>query len=175
MIKKKKFNPKEARLSYLDKVENDLEKQGVVFFDEKRLDIEQDLLTLPSDLTDLPTKVIGDYLNAFTQQKMYLRTLLGRCELVLEDCRRKYMNASDPHYKIYSEKTKLSETSKDRIISGLEDVKPFYEEFADFKNRIKVISYSIENIEDALFLLSREITRRNADFVNESREHNVGR
>ena len=29
--KKEKFNPKEARLDYLDKIENDLERKGVIF------------------------------------------------------------------------------------------------------------------------------------------------
>lgn len=172
--KKEKFNPKEARLDYLDKIENDLERKGVIFFDEKRLNIEQDLLTLPYDLTDLPAKEIGDYLNAFTQQKMYLRTLLGRVELIVEEKRRLYINVCDPHYRNFSQNTKLSETSKDKLINGLKEVKPYYDDFMDFKNKIKIITYAIQNIEDAIFLLSREVTRRNSDFEIENRNYNVG-
>lgn len=167
-----KINPKQVRKSYLDKIENELENKGVVFFDEKRLNIDGDFLTLPDNISEVPSKLLGEYLNAFTQQKMYLRTLLGRTELVMEDKRRKYLEVCDSYYREYSN-GKLSETSKERLINGLEDVKPYYEEYSDYKNKVNIINYSIANIEDAIFLLSREVSRRTGDFDNERRTYNM--
>lgn len=170
---KEKFNPRKARESYLEKIENDLKKQGLVIFDEEYLSKDTEYLMLPPEITELPSKEIGEYLSAFTQHKIYLRTLLGRCELMLEEYKRRYFDVSDKHYREYSKNNKMSETSKEKLINGLEDVRPFYEEYTDFKNRVRIIGYEISNVEDAIFLLSREVTRRNADFANENREYNI--
>ena len=174
--RKEKFNPRQARESYLDKIESDLEKQGLVFFDkDNRLSIDDDYLLIPPEITELPSKEIGEYLSAFTQHKIYLRTLLGRCELMLEEYKRRYFDVTDSHYRKYSANNKMSETSKEKLINGLDEVRPYYEEYTDFKNKVKIIGYEIANVEDAIFLLSREVTRRNADLANENREYNIGR
>ena len=162
-----KIDPKAIQRSYLDKIESSLEKNGAVFFDEKRLNIVQDFLTLPAEITDIPSKDLGEYLNAFTQQKVYLRTLLGRADLLVEESRRKYYEASDPIYRKYSFE-KMSETAKER------SVRPSYYEYVDLKKKYAIIEISISNIEDIIFMLSREVTRRNGDYAEESRSYNVG-
>ena len=84
-----KINPREIHKSYLDKIETELEKQGVVFFDpQSNLNISDDYLTLPHEITEITSRELGEYLNTFTQQKLYLRTLLGRVELKVEEARR---------------------------------------------------------------------------------------
>ena len=67
----------------------------------------------------------------------------------------------------------MSETAKDRVINADEDVKPLLEEYKDAKARVQMVKYAIENVEDICFLISREVTRRNADFDNENRASNV--
>ena len=168
-----KIDPKAIQRSYLDKIESSLEKSGAVFFDEKRLNIVGDYLTLPAEITDIPSKELGEYLNAFTQQKVYLRTLLGRADLLVEEARRKYYEVSDPIYRKYSFE-KMSETAKDRLVNANETVRPSYYEYVDLKKKYAIIEISISNIEDIIFMLSREVTRRNGDFAEESRSYNVG-
>ena len=168
-----KIDPKAIQKSYLEKIESSLEKKGAVFFDESRLNITEDYLTLPAEITDISSKELGEYLNAFTQQKVYLRTLLGRADLLVEEAKRKYFEASDPIYRKYSFE-KMSETAKDRLVNANETVRPAYYEYVDLKKKYAIIEISISNIEDIIFMLSREVTRRTGDFAEENRMYNVG-
>lgn len=171
--KSEKIDPKAIRQSYLEKMEASLEKKGAIFFDERRLNITEDFLTLPAEITDVPSKDLGEYLNAFTQQKVYLRTLLGRADILVEEARRAYFEVSDPVYRKYS-LDKMSETAKDRLVNANEQVKPYYHEYVDMKKKYALIEISIANIEDIIFMLSREVTRRTGDFAEEQRAYNTG-
>ena len=178
---KSKINPKEVlqeKRSYGDIVQKELEDQGVDFFrpseDGGSLNIDKDYLTLPQNITDVTAKELGEYLNAFTQQKVYLRTLLGYAELFCEEARRKYQDASELRYRELLG-SKLSETAKEREVNSDPDVKPCYEEYMDYKNKVRLLNFNISSIEDIIFLISREVSRRTGDFNEESRNYNVQR
>lgn len=173
VVKKQgKINPKEMHKKYLTDIEESLERQGVVFFDEKTLNISEEYLTLPLQITEVTSRDLGEYLNAFTQQKLYLRTLLGRTEIYLEEVKRKYVVSSEKIYKELSN-GKLSETAKERIINSEEEVKPYYYDYIDWVKKRDLLLYSISNVEDTIFLLSREVSRRSSDFDDENRSYNV--
>lgn len=170
-----KINPRELRKSYLDRMESNMEKQGVLFFDpETNLNIDNDFLELPREITEVSSKDLGEYLNAYTQQKVYLRTLLGRCELVVEMRRRDFYCKSESLYKKLT-KEKVSETAKDRMIMTDEEVKPYYEKYMDSIKNKTMVELSISNIEDIIFMLSREVSRRSSDFNEDRRDYNVHR
>ena len=173
--KGEKINPREIQKSYLDRMESELEKKGVVFFDAStKLNIDTEHLELPPEITEVTSRELGEYLNAFTQQKVYLRTLLGRTELLVEEARRKYFDVSADLYRKYS-LDKMSETAKERMINANPAVQPAYNEYMDCKKKQTLVEYSIANIEDIIFMLSREVSRRTGDFNEESRAHNVSR
>ena len=145
---KEKINPKAMQKAYLAKTESDLESQGVVFWEaEKNLNI---------------------------QQKMYLRTLCGRVEIEVERARRNYVKSSERIYATLSN-GKLSETAKERLINSDSEVEPFYYEFREWSQKLSMLNQNIANIEDAIFLLSREVSRRTSDFDDENRNYNVGK
>ena len=175
-----KINPKEVlkNRSYCDKIQEELESQGVDFFrpneDGGSLHIDKDYLSLPKNITEVSARELGEYLNAFTQQKMYMRTLVGYAELYCEEARRNYMTASDLKYRSLLDK-KMSETAKERVVNSDLSVKPYYEDFIDFKNKIKLLNQNIQSIEEAIFMLSREVSRRTGDYENERREDNVSK
>ena len=171
---KEKINPKNLRKSYVELIEQEVVKQGVILFDETRLNVNEEYLILPRDITDAPSKELGEYLNAFTQQKIYLRTVLGRAELLMEEAKREYHSGSNSYYEEYS-KSKFSEAAKERLVSNYPEVKPLYYEYMDCKKKHDIIAMAIMNIEDAIFLLSREVTRREADFRDEYRSESVQR
>lgn len=172
---KQKINPKEMHRSYLDSIEEDLTAKGVEFFDlDTHLNIDGDYLSLPPHITEVSSRELGEYLNAFTQQKMYLRTLLGRTEIALEQAKREYITSTENNYKALSN-GKLSETAKERLINSDENVKPHYYEYIDWLKKKDLLVHNILNIEDAIFMLSREVSRRNADFDDENRNYNVNR
>lgn len=170
---RKKINPKKLRRDYLDSVEDNLAKEGLVVFDiQSNLHISKDFLSLPSHITEIPSRDLGEYLNAFTQQKMYLRTLLGRIEISLEQAKQSYFKISNSSYVEYT-KTRMSETSKERrLVTELSDTEE-YAEYIKAVERKRLVELNINNIEDAIFLLSREVSRRTGDFNDETRLHNI--
>lgn len=175
MSSRLKPNPKAKRTSYLQSMEGDLKKNGCVFFspENNTLNIQEEYLAISGSITDMPSKELGECLNAFTQQKMYMRTLVGRMELFVEEARRKYLSASNPYYKEMN--GRMSESAKERLINEEPDVKPLYEEYTDLSKKLLLLKLQVENIEDAIFLLSREVTRRTGDFNDENRNYNVGK
>lgn len=172
---REKVNPRELHKSYMDKIEKELSSKGVVFFDtETNLNISGEYLELPPEITEVTSRDLGEYLNAFTQQKVYLRTLLGRVELLVEESRRAYFQSSAELYRKYTI-DKMSETAKERLINVNPAVEPYYHEYVDYKRKQALIEYSISNIEDIIFMISREVSRRTGDFNEENRSYNVGR
>lgn len=170
-----KLNPRTMHKDYLDKIENELVSQGVPFFEPNvNLNITDKYLILPSEITSVTSKELGEYLNAFTQQKVYLRTLLGRIEALVEIHRRAYYESSEDLYRQYS-KEKTSETAKDRLINSHPDVQPHYYAYLDYKRKQQMVEYSINNVEDIAFMISREVTRRVGDFSEENRSYNVSK
>lgn len=177
----KKINPREVlqeKRSYCDKVQKELEDQGVDFFrpseDGGSLHIDKDYLTLPQNITEVSARDLGEYLNAFTQQKMYMRTLVGYAELFAEEARREYISVSGDRYRELLG-SKLSETAKEREVNSDPNVLPCYEKYMDYKNKIKLLNFNIQSIEEAIFMLSREVSRRTGDYENERRDYNVQR
>lgn len=47
------------------------------------------------------------------------------------------------------------------------------EEFMDYKNKVKLLNMNISSIEDIVFMLSREVSRRTGDFKDDMRNYNV--
>ena len=177
-VKRDKFNPmqmmKEKR-ALADKIEDDLKEQGVKFFKPNDgLNISSDFLELPSNLTEVSSRHLGEYLNAFTQQSMYMKTLLGWAECYLEDSRREYFEASADRYRELLN-TKFSETAKEREINTDPSIRPYYENFMESKAKINILKSNIESIESAIFSISREVSRRTGDYNLENRTESVQR
>lgn len=171
--KKEKINPRELHRHYLDSLEEDLEKKGLVTFEAgKNLHISKEFLALPAEITEVPSRDLGEYLNAFTQQKLYLRTLLGRIELELEESKQAYYARSAETYRKLT-REKVSETAKERMIVVEMQETEEYKEFNKSVERKRLVELGISNIEDAVFLLSREVSRRNGDFNAEQRTYNL--
>lgn len=176
-----KVNPKkiaQERKSLLESITKDLEDQGVPNICPSEmggvLNIDNDYLTLPKDLTDIPSRLLGNYLNSYTQNRMYMRTLIGWQELHLEGAKRNYYDKFLPVYEELC-KQKMSETSKELLANNHDDVKDHFLAYRDEKQKLRMLSYSLASIEDAIFLISREISRRGADISSEIRNDNVSR
>ena len=177
----KKVNPKaiaQERKTLLERVTSELEEQGVPNICPSEnggiLNIDNDYLVLPKDLTEIPSKYLGNYLNSYTQNRMYMRTLIGWQELHVEGAKRIYYDKFLPVYEELS-KQKLSETAKELMANNDPSVKEAFLNYKDEKQKLKMIGYSLASIEDAIFLISREISRRGADFNTDQRNDNVSR
>ena len=168
----RKLDPKQVLLN--TRLQRELEKKGSVLFspDNGNLEIDTEYLRLPADITTLPTHEVGKHLNAFTQQKMYMRTLHLWMQCLTEDCRREYDRA---RYAIAGEFSgSKSVTEKDFMVNNDPRVLPSHERWLEAKMRVAMVKDTIESITDAIFLISREISRRESDFGHERRDHNAG-
>lgn len=176
--KREKINPREElkkHRSLSEKIESEFQEQGVrTFSPEEELHINSDYLHLPYEITEVSSRDLGEYLNSYTQQKMYIRTLIGWAELMYEEARREYLLASDHIYRELS-KTKMTETAKEREVNSSPEVLPKCNAMMDLKKKLQLLNLNIASIEDAIFMLSREVSRRTGDFNDENRNHNVSK
>lgn len=180
VIKKKKINPMailKEKKSLVDKIESELSDKGVDFFKPSEsggiLHIDNDYLTLPKDITELPSQELGRYLNSFTQHRMYMRTLIGWQILYLEEAKRKYYETSTPIYNELDRKQFPSEVGRERYLNNHPEVIDVFMDFKDEKRKMDLFNLNLLSIDDAIFLVSREISRRSGDFERETRNQNV--
>lgn len=175
---KLKFHSKKSQSktsgSYVDYIENKVIKNGGIIFDPNNgnLHINSDFLELPMDISEVPSHELGNILNAFTQQKIYLRTVIMRMELMTENSKRKYFSTSESIFSALTSK-RMSESAKERILATDKNIKPVYEEYLDNRYTLSYMQSILANIEDSIFLISREISRRSSDYTDENRLHNV--
>ena len=159
--------------SILDVVERELQRDGIVPFDNEN--ILEDYLRLPADLTEVTSRDLGRYFNTFTKQKMWTRTLLGRTsallrefEDVLDDIRDRVYGALPPKMSVKEKELKL------RSDEGAGDrAKVLLEQVAVLQEKRKMLSDYLENLVDAIFNISREISRRESDWNDETRENSI--
>lgn len=153
----------------LDRLEDDLELDGIRLFEQPTAD--ENYLALPADLTESESKDLGKYLNAFTQQKIWVKTLMGRVGISIRGIQDKL---DLQRAKIYPElHPKMSIREKEL---ALVDVEPkLVEELSYFELKLALLEDYVANIDTAIFNISREITRREKDFDQFNRNENIGR
>ena len=161
----------------MDEITEDLTEKGVEFFSPPELggvlNIDGEYLTLPQDITDIPSRELGRYLNAFTQHRMYMRTLIGWQRLSEEESKRAYYAISTPIYQELNRKDFPSEVGRERYINNHPDVRDIFFELKDQKRKSELFELNLLSIDDAIFLVSREISRRGGDYEREIRNENV--
>ncbi|MMZ46517.1 hypothetical protein D1872_81340 [compost metagenome] len=157
------------KASMLDKIEKDLRKDGITLFEQDNVD--EDYLTLPRDITAETSEELGKYLNAFTQQKMWTRTLIGRVAAMAMENAQKLDRERERIYSAQPPKTSV----KEKELKVLTDAKcsKLVDDADYYKSKLAILDDYLENIVDAIFNISREISRRSSDHNNEGREHNV--
>jgi len=161
--------------SILDTVERELKDDGIILFDNEN--ILEDYLRLPADITEVLSKDLGRYFNTFTKQKMWTRTLLGRTGALLRELEEELDDIRD---KVYSQlpakmsikekelKLRSDERYGERAVELLQKV-------AIMQEKRKILLDYLDNLVDAIFNISREISRRESDWNDETRENSIDR
>jgi hypothetical protein len=155
--------------SVLDRVEEELAEDGITMFDNGNVD--NDYLQLPPHLDTEESYELGRYLHTFTQQKIWARTLIARVGALL----REKEEQLEPHKeRVFSaQDKKLSITEKELKLSVDELAKPIIAELKYIQEKYNMLSTYIANLEDGIFDLSREVSRRGGDFKDQNRVENV--
>lgn len=149
----------------LEKLEKYLETSQIPTFNNSNVDFEY--LQLPKDLTILPTAEISKYLNALTQQKMYIRTLASQARAVYREAK---SNFDKEKCRVFVQApAKMSVTEKELRVfqdAQAEQARTLTEYALEKYDYLKDI---MESYNDGLFLVSRELTRRMKDTEDLSR------
>lgn len=151
----------------------ELIRAGVKLPDEPKAEIgrkgeECDYLTLPSDITKVADQEIGKYLNALTQQKAYVITLVALAEVDVLDVEQRRDNDYS-HYYDNSPYTNVNDR-KEHANKKIRDI-------SDTLNRARSIliiaERNMQALDALIFLVSREQTRRSSTLQQEGRVHNI--
>lgn len=155
--------------SILDTVERELKDDGIILFDNEN--ILEDYLRLPADITEVPSKDLGRYFNTLTQQKVWVRTLLSRVCIMIRELENEL---DDIRYSIYSElPIKMSVKEKELQLQG--NAKEQLERLNILESKKLMLSNYLESLTDVLFVVSREVTRRESDWNEDKRDNSIYR
>ena len=156
--------------SLLDKVEAELAKDAVIMFTNENIDREY--MVLPIHLDEVSPTDIGRYLHTITQQRVWVRTLLARVGVLMREANEKL---DKEKARIYADKpAKMSVTEKELAL--YEDVKALVilEQIKNISAKYDMLDAYMKNLEDIIFDVSREISRRGMDSCAFGRVENVG-
>lgn len=154
----------------LEQVEGDLSEDGIDLFNNES--VVEDFLQLPSNLAELESRELGQHLNAFTQQKMYTRTLVWRVNAELRQLERTLNDFRRVVFEGLPAKMSLKE--KEMRLHADEDARETVERMYYLVERQELLNGYLESLTDGIFILSREVTRRGGDFKDSQRLENVG-
>lgn len=133
--------------------------------------VNEDYLQLPMDITEVESRELGRYFNAFTQQKMYVRSLIGRVSNTLSILEERLSSYRSEIYSSLPAKTSVKE--KEMIFQAKmaeED-----NDYSTWRIRLQIASDYLEGLNDGITLISREISRRESDWEVSKREDNIGK
>lgn len=159
--------------SLLTKVEGELSEQGIHLFDNEN--VVDEYLRLPADITEITSQELGRYFNAFTQQKLWTRTLLGRTSAVLREEEDKLDEIRDRVYSQLPAKMSIKEKElkiRSDELDGMEATE-FLKQIAIMQEKRKMLFDYLDSLVDGIMCISREITRRQDDYNDLKRGDNM--
>ena len=155
--------------SLLDSIESDLEANGIKMFDNDNID--NDYLILPPHLDEEEPRNISRFLHAFTQQRIWTRTLLARVGILLREAED---SLDKEKARVFNSlPVKLSVKEKELALFSDEDCVPMLERLKSIEAKKEMLELYMKNLEDAIFDISREISRRGYDMSSQTRVENV--
>lgn len=152
-------------------VEEELSAEGINLFTNEN--VVEDYLQLPADLTEETSRDLGRYFNAFTQQKMYVRTVIGRLSAIV---REKDNAMNNLRAEVYSSmNAKVSQKEKELHFQSDPRVQERLDELFTYKEKLLMASDYLDGLIDGITLISREISRRESDWNDDRRSDNIGK
>ena len=173
LVRKRKVEPKAVSndVSVSEIVEQELADEGIVLFNNDN--VVEDYLQLPADLTEVTSQELGRYFNAFTQQKMYVRTVIGRISAIV---REKDNDMNVLRAEVYSSfNAKVSQKEKELQFQSDPRVQEQVKELFNYEEKLRMASDYLDGLIDGITLISREISRRESDWNDDRRSDNIGK
>lgn len=149
----------------LERINEFLEMAEIPLFNN--VNVDNNYLQLPKDLTVLPTAEIGKYLNAIVQQKMYIRTLVSQARAVYREAKSSF---DKEKCRVFSNApAKMSVTEKELRVYADEQAEASRAFMEYALEKLDFLKDIMESYDDGTFLVSRELTRRTKDVEDMNR------
>lgn len=174
-IARKKVASKEYTVTYTGEEVSEAVEQALLKEDSISLfgneQIADEYLQIPADITEVDSRDLGRYFGAFTQQKMYVRGLVGKLAAMKREKERELDAYRSEVY--LSLPVKMSMKEKElHFASDPRTQKPL-EEVYFIQERLIMTSDYLDSLIDGITLISREISRREGDWKDNRREDNI--
>lgn len=157
------------RSSIKDDSLNRLQSGGFIFPTELPQELV-DYLTLPADITNISDQDLGQYLNAFVQQKNWIITLLATLEVEQMDIESTY---NDLYSDCYENCPYTNVNDKKEYANTRKEVRYWSRMLYRANATLRMAERNLETLDNGVFLLSREITRRTGLRDQENWQYNV--
>jgi hypothetical protein len=156
--------------SLLTKINGELEKDGFLTFTNDTTDKEY--LSLPLHLDEVAPKEITRYLHAYTQQRVYIRSWLSRVNVLLLEAE---FDLDKQKVRVYSGLPSSIKSVSEKEIQLFNDEATLVilNNLKELKAKQVMLSDQIKNIEEIIFDVSRELSRRGIDVSTSNREENI--
>lgn len=169
--RKKKASLEEVKESgsILDRLDKYAEENEVIAFNNDNMDKEY--LILPVYLDEVQSKELSRYFHTFTKQRIWVRTLLSRVGALLREKNIALNKLKDEEFSKWPQR--MSITEKELKLYNNPETSKILDDLTETQEKYNMLRDYMDNLEDAIFNVSREITRRGADFESNRREDNI--
>lgn len=151
--------------------QEELEREGMISIVNDPEDVDKEYLALPSNLSDLPPRDLGKYLNALTMQMIWIRTLMTRIDVLISeaDFELDFIRA-----KLFPQlDKKMSVTEKELNLLNEENAVPYVKNIRFLQQKRAILDANWKSLDDAKFNVSREISLRVGEQKDAGRMDNV--
>lgn len=169
VIVKAKDTPKDTK-TMLDVLEEDLQKDGIRL--PEYSDVDEEYSALPKYVTEVESKELGEYLNSFTQQKVWIRTVSGRVSLLLKETEHKLDIKKARIFSNLPQKMAMKEKELNLLLDP--ETETLVKQYDYLESKLRILEDIIYSLEESIFSISREISRRGKDFDEFNRGENSG-
>lgn len=150
-------------------VEATLVSEGINLFNDEN--IMEEFSSLPLDLTEVTSKQLGQYFCTFTKNKMWARTLVSRVVIIIKSLDEELDSLKVDTFK--SLPAKMSVKEKELMLRDNDRCSEILGELAFYRSKLDMLNSHLDNLVDGIFAISREISRRESDWGDESRENSI--
>jgi hypothetical protein len=156
--------------SLLDRIEKELIEDGFLKFSNDSTDSEY--LTLPFHLDEVAPREITRYLHAYTQQRVYIRSWLSRVNILLLEAE---SDLDREKIRVYASVPSAVKSVSEKELYLYDDEKCslILDILKELRSKQIMLADQIKNIEEIIFDISRELSRRGIDLGAHNREENV--
>lgn len=167
----KKSSDEDVVKTNAEKAQEELEKEGFINIAPDPDDVDKEYLKIPSNLSDLPQREIGKYLNAVTMQMIWVRTMITRIDVLIVELN---FELDKVRAKIFPTlDKKMSVTEKELMLLNETTALPNVEKIRFLQQKRAILDSNWESLNDAKFNISREISLRVGEMRDNNRLDNV--